>query len=325
MARSALLSAVLVFGCGVGSAELSVDGLEQDGAAIVSTAKMPSENYSSTVDIGSWNVEWFGAAGMGPSNEALQLANASRVLRETNLDVVGLVEVVSESAFNAMLANLPAHSGLLVTDPQVVGGRSFYSAGEQKVALLFRKRFTVLAARVVMTEHAQAFGGRPPLEVTLSFTEAGESRSMVVVVAHFKALATFDGYTRRQQSALALQQFLAAEHATDWTLVVGDFNDDIDESTYARKPSPFVSLEPQMVQRRVAQEPPPSLDEVPPLTSGSCSPGSRATFSRTQPRASGSTPSSALAGSTIRAVPDPSCYDVSSVAPASPACRRQRG
>lgn len=40
------------------------------------------------------------------------------VLKQTNLDLVGLVEVVDEAAFKTLLAGLPAYDGLLVTDPR---------------------------------------------------------------------------------------------------------------------------------------------------------------------------------------------------------------
>ena len=31
---------------------------------------MPSEDFAATVDVGSWNVEWFGATDKGPTDEA---------------------------------------------------------------------------------------------------------------------------------------------------------------------------------------------------------------------------------------------------------------
>jgi endonuclease/exonuclease/phosphatase family metal-dependent hydrolase len=161
------------------------------------------------------------------------------VLKETNLDLVGLVEVVSEDAFKTLLAGLPAYDGLLVTDPRVEGGTTNYSAREQKVALLYKKRFTVDSARLVVTEQSYAFAGRPPMEVHLSFTEGGAPRTLVVLVAHFKAMANYDGYTRRITAANALKLFLDQTYPTRWVLVVGDLNDDIDVSTYQHKTSPF--------------------------------------------------------------------------------------
>jgi endonuclease/exonuclease/phosphatase family metal-dependent hydrolase len=214
------------------------DGLSDASAALA----VPSFDRPDTVDVGSWNLEWFGDPRNGPTDEAQQQANAATVLRGTDLDLVGLVEVVSEKAFTDLLAKLPNHDGILVTDPRVVGGQAEYSPTEQKVALLFHRRFTVESARVVLTEARTAFAGRPPMEVKLKFTEGGKARSLTVVVSHFKAMANADGWQRRVDAAKAMRAWLGTEYPTRWVLVVGDFNDDLDQSTYRGHPSPFADL-----------------------------------------------------------------------------------
>ena len=235
---------ILLAACGPG--ELAFEGeVEAPPAAIAETSaelKVPREERADTVDVGSWNVEWFGDPLNGPADEAKQQANVARVLAQLDLDLVGLVEVVSEEAFAALMAKLPGHRGLLVTDPRVTGGAQYYSAREQKVALVYRQRFTVDSARVVLTEAAWSFAGRPPLEVKLSFSENGKPRTLVVLVAHFKAMANLDGYQRRVTAAAALKQHLDAQYPRSWVLVVGDLNDDIDTSTYRGSPSPFGPL-----------------------------------------------------------------------------------
>jgi len=204
--------------------------------------KVPREDRTATVDVGSWNVEWYGDANNGPTNEAKQQANVAQVLSQLDLDLVGLVEVVSESGFLNLMEKLPGHAGLLVTDPRVAGGKDFYSTNEQKVALVYRRRFTVDSARVVLSESAWAFAGRPPMEVKLSFSEGGRPRTLVVMVAHFKAMANQDGYQRRVTSAAALKTYLDTEYPRSWVLLVGDLNDDLDRSTYHGLTSPFAAL-----------------------------------------------------------------------------------
>jgi endonuclease/exonuclease/phosphatase family metal-dependent hydrolase len=201
-----------------------------------------SLDWPETIDVGSWNVEWFGASERGPSDETLQLENVADVLDHLDIDLVGLVEVVSEGAFAELLESLPGVHGLLVTDPRVEGGREAYGDDEQKVALLMRDRFSVERARVILVEESWAFAGRPPMEVSLAFTEDGRPRTLDVVVVHFKAMADADGYTRRARASTALESWLAAEHPLDWVLVVGDFNDDIDASTYRDRTSPFANF-----------------------------------------------------------------------------------
>jgi endonuclease/exonuclease/phosphatase family metal-dependent hydrolase len=195
-----------------------------------------------TIDVGSWNIEWLGANDRGPSDEALQLENAAVVLGQVDLDLVGLVEVVSEESFTSLMESLPGFHGLLVTDPRVEGGRDTYGDDEQKVALVMRDRFELTGARVVLREAQWDFGGRPPMEVSLQFEEDGRHRTLDVVVVHFKAMANADGYARRTRAAAALKGWLALEHPRDWALVIGDFNDDLDASTYGARPSPFATF-----------------------------------------------------------------------------------
>jgi endonuclease/exonuclease/phosphatase family metal-dependent hydrolase len=246
MNQHTLLCLIFLAACGPDLSSVDSDGVVTDVVTppnemreVTAELRLPSEDQPNTVDVGSWNVEWFGATDQGPLDETLQQANVQKVLRQVDLDLVGLVEVVSEDAFHTLLAGLPNHSGLLVTDPRVQNGAAFYSAREQKVALLFKKRFTVESARVVVTESAYDFGGRPPMEVRLKFTENGAPRTLVVLVAHFKAMANFDGWNRRTHASAALKTYLDGTYPSRWVLVVGDLNDDIDRSTYQGKLSPF--------------------------------------------------------------------------------------
>ena len=241
MRRSFILVAFALSACGSGVAQVST--LEPVTAEFESALKrIPSEDRPDTVDVGSWNVEWFGDLEEGPADEAKQQANVARVLKETDLDLMGLVEVVSEQALRDAVAQMPDHAVLNVTDPIVENGAAYYRASEQKVALVYKTRFTVESARLVLTEANTAFAGRPPMEVKLKWTEDGHPRTLVVLVAHFKAMANWDGWNRRTQAAAALKTWLDATYPTRWVLVVGDFNDDLDASTYWGKTRPFAPI-----------------------------------------------------------------------------------
>lgn len=229
---------VVAAGCGVDATTSIVETAEASKTSS-DELRLAKEDRADTLDVMSWNVEWFGSTEDGPADEALQQANVARVLRATAPDLIGLVEVVSEPAFESLMTRLPNHQGLLVTDPSVVGGRASYFAGEQKVALIHHRRFTVESARVVVTEASYAFGGRPPMEVRLRFEENGRPRTLIVLVAHFKAMANFDGWQRRTEAALALKRFMDTEYPGRWVLLVGDLNDDLDVSTYRRSATPF--------------------------------------------------------------------------------------
>ena len=63
-----------------GAAERGVQAdWTEDLAALESqpyAVTVPGKGSATTLDIASWNIEWFGDTGNGPSNETLQLQNA---------------------------------------------------------------------------------------------------------------------------------------------------------------------------------------------------------------------------------------------------------
>ena len=67
---------------------------------------IPPRGLSSTLDLAGWNLEWFGDNNNGPSNNALQLANVRDVVLGSDFDIWALQEVVSQSQFNNLEAQL---------------------------------------------------------------------------------------------------------------------------------------------------------------------------------------------------------------------------
>ena len=93
-----VLAVLVLVGCGPVDSEATVDPAPLDvRGTSADELRLPSEDRPETVDVGSWNVEWFGAPDEGPTNEVAQQANVRQVLVQTDLDLVGLVEVVKQS------------------------------------------------------------------------------------------------------------------------------------------------------------------------------------------------------------------------------------
>ena len=142
-----LLLAATIGGC------VDVANIPESPATITSLAQplVPAKGTASTLDIGSWNIEWFGSAGNGPSDEALQRQNAYDVIAGADLDIWGVAEVVSTADFNTLLSQPPSYSGFLANASNVANGSAFYSSGEQKVGILYKSAIaSVQDARVVL-------------------------------------------------------------------------------------------------------------------------------------------------------------------------------
>ncbi|MDZ7808306.1 MAG: hypothetical protein U5K71_14510 [Gracilimonas sp.] len=68
---------------------------------------------SSTLDFATWNLEWFGDTSRGPSNEELQLDNASFVISGLDMDIWSVQEITSTSHFDDLLDSLEGYEGIL--------------------------------------------------------------------------------------------------------------------------------------------------------------------------------------------------------------------
>lgn len=203
-------------------------------------ARIARVGSATTLDVGTWNLEWFGDAGNGPTNEQLQLTTVRSALAGMNLDIIGVQEVVSQSHWDQLEEGLPEFTGFLAGESIVTGGAASYSANEQKVGLLFKRSVaTLVRARVVLAGNDFEFAGRPPLEVTLRVGLNGATRQLTLLVVHMKAFADSVSWQRRASAALALKEYLDTSWPIQEVMVIGDFNDDLDNSITARRASPY--------------------------------------------------------------------------------------
>ncbi len=204
---------------------------------------IPAVGTSGTLDLATWNLEWFGDSGNGPTDEALQQLNVRSVLAGMDCDVWALEEVVNSSAFQALLNGLPGYAGVLASDAAVTNGAAYYGISEQKVALVFKTSLaTFEAAQVILTGDDYAFAGRPPLEVRLRVNLAGTPETVYVICLHAKAGSDSASYQRRVDAAAALKAYLDTTRAGEKVFVLGDLNDDLDASITSGQPSPYQSF-----------------------------------------------------------------------------------
>jgi endonuclease/exonuclease/phosphatase family metal-dependent hydrolase len=222
----------------------------------VAESRVPPRGGPRTLDVASWNVEWFGSTRMGPADEALQLRRVAEVVRGLEMDLLGLEEIVDAAQWRRLLDSIPAYGGVLSGDSGVAGGPAGYAADEQKVALLYRRSMaTLVGARLILSEHDYDVGRRPPMEVRLRVARGGRAEELVVIVMHAKSSQDSASYQRRQNAGRALKAYLDATYPTQRVLVIGDWNDDVDESIAVGRPSPYLPLVEDTARYRFATRP----------------------------------------------------------------------
>jgi endonuclease/exonuclease/phosphatase family metal-dependent hydrolase len=204
---------------------------------------VPAQGTAATLDVGSWNIEWFGDGANGPSNDALQLSNVKDVIAGADLDVWGLEEVVDAVEWSSLKSQLTGYTGVLANDASVTSGSTYYGATEQKVGLLFRSSIaSVVSSKIILTAFDSDFAGRPPLEVKLHVTLNGGSEDIVFIVLHMKAFNDVTSWQRRQNAAVALKNYIDTTYPTQKVVVLGDWNDDVDTSITPGQPSPYANF-----------------------------------------------------------------------------------
>ena len=199
------------------------------------SGQVPKIGTDTTLDIGTWNIEWFGDSLNGPSNEVTQLKNVTEVIQGMNLDLLGLCEISNAGYWAKLQSNLPDYGAVLTNYSQT-----------QKTGLLYRKSmFRLLYSKSILLAFDYEFAsGRFPLEVALETQWGSKKDTMYIWVMHLKANTgstseKLTSYNRRAKAAEELKNYLDPKKR--WKgVVLGDWNDDLDVSIVSGKASPFV-------------------------------------------------------------------------------------
>ena len=200
-------------------------------------AQIPNLNDENRLDVATWNIEWFGHSSSGPSNEETQLANATKLLVGFDFDIVGVCEISDVAYWNKLLNNCSDYQGVLSTWNQT-----------QKTGLLFKKdQFDFIYQKHILPNFDYEFAsGRLPLEVGLMPKRAdwNPKDTLRVWVLHMKAntgssSSKVKAYNRRYNAGVALKMYIDRLGSRNKGLVLGDWNDDFDESILSGYATPF--------------------------------------------------------------------------------------
>ena len=204
---------------------------------------VPALGTASSLDMATWNIEWFGDPANGPAPESLQVANVRDVIAGTDADIWSVQAVVDSARFASREGSLTGYAAFLANESHVVDGPGFYSGfsnREQKVGFIYKSAVaTLLGAKLILTANDFDFAGRPPLEARFRVTLNGATEEIVVIALHMKCCIDTQSHTRRQNAAAVLKAYLDATHPAGKVFVLGDWNDDLDASITPGSPSPY--------------------------------------------------------------------------------------
>jgi hypothetical protein len=210
--------------------------------------KGTSIDPATTLEVVNWNMEWFGSTTLGPTNDDLQEQNAATVLRTIGADIYAVVEVVSETRLQHVVANLNATYGAGTynyiicnygshVNPPEPGGQPLSEV--QKEAFIYKTSlFSNITTRPMINlgtatpSYNNWSGGRYPFLMTADVTLNCVTKKINFILIHAKAntAPVLTAYDRREAAAKELHDTLTAFFADENIIILGDFNDDLDQS-----------------------------------------------------------------------------------------------
>jgi hypothetical protein len=238
--------------------------------AIEPSAPTDSIAKNKTLDVINWNFEFFGAESedygeeFGPADEPLQLQNIKSVLDSLNGDIIAVEEVSDEDLFASLVSQLGRYDYLCSQRYS----RSFEGPSStfppQKVCFIYdTTTVQVLSARPMFeglydsarnidpsllpnypTGDPSSFysSGRLPYLLKAKATIEGVTENISLIVIHAKSGATVSDYNRRLYDGKVLKDSLDRYFADDQLIILGDLNDDLDQSITPGLPSSYADF-----------------------------------------------------------------------------------
>lgn len=195
------------------------------------------KNFHKNITVVNWNIEWFGSSDMFEGNLDVQETNAAKILKYLNADLYGICEVVDTARFGRMI-----RTGM---GDEFRYKISFYptAGGAQKLAFVYNRHiFRNVSVRPFLGLSANAynyFAQRFPFLLKADVVVNDKRNVLHFFLLHAKANADNDSYFRRLNGSVEMKDSLDRYYGNQYVMIIGDFNDHLNGSIVAGKPSPY--------------------------------------------------------------------------------------
>ncbi|MCD8422289.1 InlB B-repeat-containing protein [Tenacibaculum finnmarkense] len=214
-----------------------------------------------TLDIVTWNIEWFGdekkspAAG-NPNSDEIQKEKVKQVLLNLDADIIAVQEIIDIDLFKELITELPAYDFIL---SDAVSYPNSTSGTPQKLGFIYKKSVVNLKSStpLLKTIHPYYNGndesalqdfpdpkksrffasGRLPFLMTADVTIDNQTKEVNFIVLHARANTSIakaqSKYDMRKYDAETLKKELDTNFSTKNIVLLGDYNDDVDQTVVA--------------------------------------------------------------------------------------------
>lgn len=211
-----------------------------------------------TFDVVNWNIEWFGSTQprQGPNNVDLQLQNVKTLIEDLDADVYAFQEITGLEKLNELIEALEDYEGI-VSPAVSLGPDNFETA--QKLVFIYKKSTVEPITTRVLLEGVQESdlsdypsspdrfwaSGRLPFLLEVKTTIDGVQQKYNLINVHARSngggeSASNPRYAMRRYDVNVLKDSLDAYYADVPLIILGDYNDDLDE-TVADQSAPTVN------------------------------------------------------------------------------------
>ncbi len=191
---------------------------------------IPSKGSDHTLEVATWNLKFFGDPNAEPDNDERALDNVEAIIRASHIDVWALQEIREPSYFYRLLDSLGSdYDGQLGPDTYLRLGFIYRTEVLQQVQPI----------QQILQTQSSDFGGRPPLRLDARVVLPDTSFDVTLINVHMKARSDAASYEKRKRAAQALKTYIDVFLASRAVILLGDFNDELEQSIYAGNPSPY--------------------------------------------------------------------------------------
>jgi endonuclease/exonuclease/phosphatase family metal-dependent hydrolase len=254
-----------------GSLTITGTGLNQEIGSLQGSSLSKTETF----DIVTYNLEFFGSdvkntsnVEFGPIDDVLQIDNVAKVMNTLNADVYAVQEVSDDAALNSLIQKISINGKTFDKVISPVWSRSYLAPDPnfppQKLVVIYNtKTTTVKKTRVMFSklydeirqgtttlpnypEAGTSFyaSGRLPYLVEIETTIGDVKKNLTLINIHARANSGSDigKYNMRKYDVELLKDSLDVYYPNSNLIILGDYNDDVDESVIAGKPSSFQKM-----------------------------------------------------------------------------------
>ncbi|MFD2512318.1 Ig-like domain-containing protein [Pontibacter locisalis] len=227
---------------------------------------------ASDLKITTWNIQNFGfdkdSKGniLYPKDDKLQYENVKKSLQWLNADVFALQEISNDTLLEKLVSELPGYDfvrseaysySVRPTTSEVTPRKLYLVYRTSKITIdrirpIMKELYDdILSNKVVLDGYPGTsssaknddnlwYSGRLPFMIDLVAHTEGIRRNIKVVNVHaYHGMANITDYERRKYDAQILKDTLDSHFKKHSTILIGDYNDDVDQSIFEGLPSPY--------------------------------------------------------------------------------------